>query len=179
MTLKFPNNVRSQDAVEGLSNLRTLRVLNLPSIETLDRDILDPDVAVKYATYRLKDFARTIFEHVQMVGATVVSLGRQRSPSGRRGLSRRFFGSEDEHKDYTFGNPNDSDDFDDDHDEHEIIIDQKSYLQGTLRGPGKGRIYLDVVETTVLGARKEEPLSDILEVNVDDPAMAFVTYVLE
>lgn len=47
-----------------LEDLCTLRILNLPSIRSLDYAIRDPTVALAWATYALRDIAKKTFEAI-------------------------------------------------------------------------------------------------------------------
>ena len=154
--MRSSSNQESQDAVDLLEELSTLRILNLPSIEVLERAIIDPDIASRYALFALREIAKDVFDSIPWAGTTVVSLGRRRSPTDNRAFYEYMY-------DYEDGN----------------MIDQKIYLRGSVEGPRESHIDAEAIAVELDEAHEAEPLSNILDIDVSHPDMTFVSYGLE
>ena len=139
-----------------LMKLTTLRILNLPSVQVLEIGIGDPDLAYKYATFVLRDIAKGVFEALPWAGTTVISLGKRRSPTD----PREFYEEDDD-------------------DDDSNTIDQRLYLRGELEGPRGSHILAEAIEVGLAEAHGTEKVSNILDIDVNDPDVTFVGYALE
>lgn len=132
---------------------------------------------MSYAKYALKDVAIAMFEAMQFEGESVVSFGKNDyTIYGRRRLRRM----------HTLDFEDEFDDDDDEDGDDNILSpdeedghDPKVYLKATLAGPRESHVYPSVVEVEVNEAQDVQPISTILNVDVDDTNTAFIGYDLE